>query len=85
MAGRSRAQLWHLWSAKRYSEERGRNFLNPATVALAFFMFSFPGKPFEVLTPAIGLSVVPGALLLLLAVRIDFMARHRGRDSWTAL
>ena len=44
---------------------RGRNFLNPAMVALAFFMFSFPGRPLEVLTPAIGLSVIPGALLLL--------------------
>ena len=46
---------------------RGRNFLNPATVALVFFIFSFPGQPLESLTPAIGLAVIPGALLLLVA------------------
>lgn len=44
---------------------RGHNFLNPATVALAFFVFSFPASPLEPLSPAIGLAVVPGALLLL--------------------
>jgi Na+-transporting NADH:ubiquinone oxidoreductase subunit B len=46
---------------------RGRNFLNPAIVALAFFVFSFPGRPLDVLSPAVGLSVLPGALLLLLS------------------
>lgn len=44
---------------------RGRNFLNPGTVALAFFLFSFPSWTLEMLSPAIGLSVIPGALLLL--------------------
>lgn len=44
---------------------RGRNFLNPATVALAFLIFSYPDRPLEVLSPAIGLSVIPGAALLL--------------------
>ena len=46
---------------------RGRNFLNPATMALAFFIFSFPGRPLEALSPAVGLSVVPGAFLLLIS------------------
>jgi Na+-transporting NADH:ubiquinone oxidoreductase subunit B len=46
---------------------RGRNFLNPGTVALAFYIFSFPGGMLEVPSPAIGLSVIPGALLLVTA------------------
>ncbi len=44
---------------------RGHNFLNPATVALAFLIFAFPSLPLAGLTLAIGLSVVPGAVLLL--------------------
>lgn len=44
---------------------RGRNFLNPATVALAFFIFSFPGVPLDAITPRVGLAVIPGAVLLL--------------------
>ena len=46
---------------------RGRNFLNPATVALAFFIFSFPAQPLGSLAPAMALAVIPGALLLLVA------------------
>lgn len=46
---------------------RGRNFLNPTTVALAFFVFSFPSRPLEVLSPTMGLSVIPGGLLLLVS------------------
>lgn len=44
---------------------RGRNFLNPATLALAFFVFSFSSTPLEVLSPTVGLSAIPGFLLLL--------------------
>ena len=51
---------------------RGRNFVNPATVALAFFVFSFPATPLDVLTPALGLSVVPGALLMIAAGLISW-------------
>lgn len=46
---------------------RGWNFLNVGTVALAFFIFSFPGRPLEILSPVMGLAVVPGAVLLLAA------------------
>ncbi|MCP4320033.1 MAG: hypothetical protein GY789_29650 [Hyphomicrobiales bacterium] len=66
------APLWHVALSLSFGivvgQEiyggRGRNFLNTATVALAFFIFSFPGKPLEELSPAMGLSVIPGALLI---------------------
>lgn len=51
---------------------RGRNFLNPATVALAFFMFSFPGRPLETMMPTVALAVIPGALMLLAGGFISF-------------
>ena len=44
---------------------RGRNFLNPATVALAFSMFAFPGQPLTEPSLAVGIAIVPGALVLL--------------------
>ena len=43
---------------------RGRNFLNPASLVIVFLIFSFPGRALETMTPAIGVSVIPGALLL---------------------
>ena len=44
---------------------RGRNFLNPATVALAFSMFAFPGQPLTEPSLTVGIAIVPGALVLL--------------------
>ncbi len=43
----------------------GRNFLNPAVVALAFLMFSFPDPAHHAPVALTWLSVVPGALVLL--------------------
>lgn len=43
---------------------RGYNFLSPAVVALAFLVFSFPDTALVELDQAMGLAVVPGAVLL---------------------
>lgn len=42
----------------------GRNFLNPAVVALAFLMFSFPNTAFGELGGLTAIAVLPGGLLL---------------------
>jgi len=44
---------------------RGRSFLSPAVVALAFLMFSFPGLAFLQLGSVNAFAVVPGALFLM--------------------
>lgn len=44
---------------------RGRNFLNSGTVAVVFSMFAFPGQPLTEPSLAVGIAIVPGALLLL--------------------
>lgn len=44
---------------------RGRNFLNPAVVALAFLFFSFPGAVPEPAGPAVALASLLGALALM--------------------
>lgn len=43
---------------------RGHNFLNPAVVALAFLMFSFPGVVVDEPGEAVAAAVLPGAVLL---------------------
>lgn len=43
---------------------RGHNFLNPAVVALAFLMFSFPNTSVDELGEAAAIAVLPGAALL---------------------
>ena len=44
---------------------RGRNFLNPTVVALAFLIFSFPGAGYENGSAPPAISALPGAILLL--------------------
>ena len=43
---------------------RGRAFLNPAAVALAFLFFSFPASPTGAAGSSIALATLPGAILL---------------------
>jgi Na+-transporting NADH:ubiquinone oxidoreductase subunit B len=51
---------------------RGRNFLNPTVVALAFVIFSFPGFGYELGGPELALAALPGGLLLLVAGLISW-------------
>ncbi|HSG93962.1 MAG TPA: RnfABCDGE type electron transport complex subunit D [Afifellaceae bacterium] len=43
---------------------RGRTFVNPAAVGLAFFFFSFPASASGAASGLIGLATVPGAVVL---------------------
>ena len=51
---------------------RGRNFLDPAVVALAFLIFSFPGFGYEQGGPGLALASLPGAALLILTGLISW-------------
>jgi Na+-transporting NADH:ubiquinone oxidoreductase subunit B len=78
--------------------ERGRGFLNPAVVGLAFLLFSFPGTTSETPGPSVAIAAgVGGALLLalgLLSWRVvvgfgigiaGLMALLPGLEEWHAL
>jgi Na+-transporting NADH:ubiquinone oxidoreductase subunit B len=51
---------------------RGRNFLNPAIVAMAFLIFSFPAPGYEQGGPQLALATLPGGFLLLAAGLISW-------------
>jgi Na+-transporting NADH:ubiquinone oxidoreductase subunit B len=51
---------------------RGRNFVDPAVVALAFLVFSFPGAGYEAGGPGLALASLPGALFLVVTGLISW-------------
>jgi Na+-transporting NADH:ubiquinone oxidoreductase subunit B len=74
------APLWHLALAMTFGTVvgeqifggRGRNFLNPAVVALAFLIFSFPSGGYAGGNAPAALASLPGAALLIAAGLISW-------------
>ncbi len=51
---------------------RGLNFLNPVIVALTFLAFSFPGTQYFAYSNSFAISVLPGAILLIVSGLISW-------------